>query len=166
MQVDLVFVDISEVGVIYKTGNPEDLATSDRIWASLIGSVGIYGMHPECYPDASLIRKANDLAIVTGTNDHFKAIFVHLSKALDYIHLKLDATKTLFQRFGLCNYDHIFLFNEFGKVVITCPSGSVRCLGFYIKDVDGINLDFYIDKRYKPNAVKYEKKILTRVYDN
>ena len=39
MQVDLGFVDKTDIEIDYLTGNPEGSAASDRIWASLMGSI-------------------------------------------------------------------------------------------------------------------------------
>ena len=39
MHVDLGFVDKSDIEIEYLTGNPEGSAASDRIWASLMGTV-------------------------------------------------------------------------------------------------------------------------------
>ena len=83
MQVDLGFVDKSEVEIEYLTGNPEGSAASDRIWASLMGSVIMYVKHPDRCPSARIVVYADDIAIVTATNDELQSIFVHLSKALD-----------------------------------------------------------------------------------
>ena len=82
MQVDLGFIDKSEVEVEYRTGNPEGSAASDRIWASLMGSVITYVKHPDRCPDARIVVYADDIAIVIATNDELQAIFVHLNKAL------------------------------------------------------------------------------------
>lgn len=83
MQVDLGFVDKSEVKADYLTGNPEGSAASDRIWASLMGSVIKYVKHPDRCPKARLILYADDIASVTATNDELQTIFFHLSKAID-----------------------------------------------------------------------------------
>ena len=49
---------------------------------------------------------------------------------------------------------------------MTCPSDIVRYLGFYIKDEDGIDLNFHIAERCNKDALKFEKQILTWVSNN
>ena len=48
-----------------------------------MGSIIEYVKHPDRCPRARIVVYADDIAIVTATNDELQSIFVHLSKALD-----------------------------------------------------------------------------------
>ena len=89
-----------------------------------------------------------------------QSIYSHLSKAMDYFSLKFDPKKFNFIRFGNCDDEKIFLFDDDDNLSITEVSQSVRYLGFYISDKIGIDLDFHVSTRCNKNAREFEEKIL------
>lgn len=126
MQVDLGFTDKSDVEVEYLTGNPEGSAASDRIWVSLMGSIVTYVRHPDRCPNACLIIYADDIAVVAASMVELQSIYTNLTRALDYFCLRFDPKKFNFIRFGDCDDEEIFLFEENDNITVTRFSESVR----------------------------------------